>query len=641
MLFRHFKLIFVVLFLIVNSLQVLALASTDKTDEQRSFLRAEKIIASSNWAELPQLEQKLKNYPLLSYLQQQKLLTSLNTRNINAIEDFLETHGNQPVARKLRYKWLHWLAKNNYTSLFLRHYRDFNSTQLSCKQLEYRLKTAENKKDIYRKTEKIWLSGRNLPAYCNSLISQWKKSNLFSSQLVWQRILIALKAPNRNLARKLIRQLPAHEQEAGKLLININQHPEKLANINFRKPLTSKAVDIIMTGLNKLAWKNPDKTISLWQSLGSKYKLEGDFSKIKRAVSLSLAIEKDPRAESWLSSLSNANDSSVNQWLLTTALQNKNWTKISNLAGHFADNKKDANKWHYWRGVAETQLGNLTKAQSIFQTLANKRSYYGFLASRQLNQPASLHQKTIEFPEQELKKLENSASAMRAREFFVLGRLTSARREWNHLVKNTARQSQVKLALIAHRWGWQHQAILAFARSKQINDVDKRFPRQHFNLYAEQAKNHNIPLSWAYAITRQESAFKTDAISSAGARGLMQLKHSTAKGVAKNKPLKASHLLLPDTNIKLGTAHLQKVFESFNKNPVLATAAYNAGKRRVQQWLNNSQSTNAIEWIEQIPYKETRDYVKNVFTYQLIYAKLTHQNDNFIAQLDNLPIKID
>ena len=614
--------------------------STSLTPHQTTFLEAENLVRQAKWQELAVKQEALKNYPLAIYLERDRLLANLNLAKSAEIEDFLNQYGELPVSRKLRYKWLHWLAKNNHSSLFLRHYRDFGSQQLTCKSLEYRLRTSENPEDIYPKAKSIWLSGRSLPKSCDKLISVMIQSGQITQELIWQRLVLAVKARQGSLTKYLTKKLPVESQGAADLLQKLAKNPAKLSQVDFKLPLTDKAIDIIELTLYKLAWDDPNKAIDNWKRLGKDYQFVSASKKLKRAISLSLAIDKDAKAANWLASLDWKNDQSVNQWLLSTAIGEQNWQLIASLAEDFSQHGDEANKWKYWQAVAETQQGNLEKAQELFDSLSSQRSYYGFLAARQLGKKAELKHRAIDFDQPELNELAKSPSAIRAKEFYALGRLTDARREWNHLVKQTPHFEQTKLALIAHQWQWQHQAILAFARSKQIDDVEKRFPLQHLPVYQEQSKQNNIPLSWAYAITRQESAFKTDAVSSAGARGLMQLKPSTARTVVKHRKTyrKASQLLNADTNIKLGTAHLSRMYQSFNAHPVLATAAYNAGKAKVQKWLEKNNTSDAIQWIEQIPYKETREYVKNVLTYQLIYARLTNQPDDFIAQIDNFPI---
>jgi soluble lytic murein transglycosylase len=131
------------------------------------------------------------------------------------------------------------------------------------------------------------------------------------------------------------------------------------------------------------------------------------------------------------------------------------------------------------------------------------------------------------------------------------------------------------------------------------------------------------------AVIRQESAFDPEAVSHAGARGLMQLMPSTAKTTAKELKVKYSRSNLttdPDYNIKLGSAHLAHLLDQFNGSYVLALGAYNAGSPRVRQWLAahgdpRSAEVDVINWIEMIPLAETRNFVQRVLENLRIYRQ--------------------
>lgn len=130
----------------------------------------------------------------------------------------------------------------------------------------------------------------------------------------------------------------------------------------------------------------------------------------------------------------------------------------------------------------------------------------------------------------------------------------------------------------------------------------------------------------ALALMRQESNFETNAVSPAGARGLMQLMPATARGMARElgEPSLATRLFEPLANMRLGTAYLAKRLEDFDRAVPLALAAYNAGAHRVRQWLNVNGDprvgeTDPIDWIELIPFNETRNYVMRVIESQTIY----------------------
>lgn len=129
------------------------------------------------------------------------------------------------------------------------------------------------------------------------------------------------------------------------------------------------------------------------------------------------------------------------------------------------------------------------------------------------------------------------------------------------------------------------------------------------------------------AITRQESAFDPQAVSTSDARGLMQLKPETAKQVAKSLSLPFSaERLLSDAkfNLTLGSAYLDQMLDKFGGSYVLSLAAYNAGPARVAQWLNEqgdprSRSVDIVDWIELIPVDETRNYVQRVLENLQVY----------------------
>ena len=129
------------------------------------------------------------------------------------------------------------------------------------------------------------------------------------------------------------------------------------------------------------------------------------------------------------------------------------------------------------------------------------------------------------------------------------------------------------------------------------------------------------------AMSRQESAFDPEAVSHAGARGLMQLMPATARHTAKTINVRYSAARLTSDaayNAMLGSAHLKELLETFDGNYVLAVAAYNAGAGRVRQWLRQNgdprtDAVDAVDWIELIPFTETRDYVQRVMGNLQVY----------------------
>jgi soluble lytic murein transglycosylase len=130
-----------------------------------------------------------------------------------------------------------------------------------------------------------------------------------------------------------------------------------------------------------------------------------------------------------------------------------------------------------------------------------------------------------------------------------------------------------------------------------------------------------LPRALIYGVIRQESLYQSDAVSSADARGLMQLTLDTARRTARkwNRPAAtATSLFEPSINLTLGAAHLKDLLERFGGQLPLALAAYNAGPGAVQRWLPPASMDPDI-WIENIPYNETRSYVQRIYWHTVVF----------------------
>ena len=153
------------------------------------------------------------------------------------------------------------------------------------------------------------------------------------------------------------------------------------------------------------------------------------------------------------------------------------------------------------------------------------------------------------------------------------------------------------------------------------------------------AKSYQIPKALIYAIIRQESAFSDDVVSSAGAHGLMQLMPATAKSISKDKKIAYSNkkqLFSTNKNITIGTAYLQQLHRRFKNHPILVVAAYNAGPRQVVYWLKNHSPEEIDIWVETLPWKETRNYLKNVIAFYAVYQYRLQEKPDLTPFMEHL-----
>ncbi len=155
------------------------------------------------------------------------------------------------------------------------------------------------------------------------------------------------------------------------------------------------------------------------------------------------------------------------------------------------------------------------------------------------------------------------------------------------------------------------------------------YPWAYAKQIADAAKAYGVDPYLVHALIREESRYYARALSRSKAIGLMQLLPSTARGVAKTLGIPVASdedVFIPDNNIKLGTKYLSSVLSRKNNHAMLAVASYNGGPNAVTKWLNQhlaAGSTDLDVFVENIPYRETRDYVRKVFgsywTYELMY----------------------
>ena len=161
-------------------------------------------------------------------------------------------------------------------------------------------------------------------------------------------------------------------------------------------------------------------------------------------------------------------------------------------------------------------------------------------------------------------------------------------------------------------------------RAKEWDDLELRFPLAFADTFKENAKARDIDLNWAYAIARQESAFAEHARSRVGARGVMQLMPGTARTISRElgRPSpKVQELHNPIVNIEMGSYYLGRLLKDFGGNHILATAAYNAGPERIRRVLaRQKEPLPADIWIENLPYGETREYIKSVLAFSVVYG---------------------
>ena len=280
----------------------------------------------------------------------------------------------------------------------------------------------------------------------------------------------------------------------------------------------------------------------------------------------------------------------------------------------------------YWAGRAADAINDAAAARAWYDAAAvHGFTYYGQLARAELvhipdgvfpRDPMPTIKETERFRENEL--------AHAARLLAALGyknRITSFVLRLEEDAKTPGERELV--AALALRLDRPDLSVRVAKKAAQdgVTMVSRAYPLPGINSAGK------IEFALALAIARQESQFNPQAISPAGARGLMQLMPGTANRVAKRLKIRYSRPRLtsdPDYNVRLGSAHLGELLRKFDGSYAMAIAAYNAGEGRVNTWVREngdprSPNVDEVDWIEMIPFDETRNYVQRVLENLVVY----------------------
>ncbi len=288
----------------------------------------------------------------------------------------------------------------------------------------------------------------------------------------------------------------------------------------------------------------------------------------------------------------------------------------------------------YWAGRSRAALGESEPATALYQETVRrfKHTYHGLRAAEALalvNAGASsTRPAAATAPPATL-----DPSLERVRQLLLIERLAEAGDELSRLPANP--QVQATRAWIDRRQGRLRPAITAMKRAfpqwrSQAGDQLPEavwkviYPLEYADLLQERAQKEGLDPALVAAIVWQESTFDAGAVSGAGARGLMQVIPPTGRKLARSLGLsyRQRDLYDPELSLTFGTRYLREMLDEFGGRLERALAAYNAGPHRVAAWTASKPEMSAEEFIESIPFTETRGYVMNILTHVEHYRRI-------------------
>ena len=617
--------------LLVGILVVLALPAAANVDrrtmlQRQMFQDAEYALKKGRLKTYRRLEQKLRDYPLHSYLEYYEIKRNLNTASYKNIHRFLLEQPGTPLATRLQYSWLKSLARKRQWQTLIDNFYYTTDKALQC-DFAHALLVHKQQQRAFAVLEGIWMTGSSLPKNCDKPIDKWYQTGGLKQELVWERIRLAMQSRHARLALYLSKYLVQEDRFWVRMWAKVRRNPDYVMNIydRFKNKDSQPFRWVISDGLSRMAIKDAASAAQLWHEWRGLFNFsKAEKTRIERRLTLALVKEDPINGKTWLTQLDlNADDKRIQELYILNAIQEQDWEIALEWMDRLKKEEQHTERWRYWRARALEAMGRLEEARSVFLLNADSRGYYSFLSADRAGMGYQFSSRPVNYSAKDLSSIEKIPSIERARELYALNRVVDARREWNYALQQLDKPQKMVAAQLAHQWNWHDRAIITFAQAQYWDDLEKRFPLAHQELVVNHSRQQSINPAWAFAIIRQESAFTNDARSHAGALGLMQLLPRTARQVARSLRIRfrRNDLLNASTNVRLGINYLKIVKDKFKGNSVLATAAYNAGHNRVRKWLPQEGIMPADIWIESVPFTETRDYLKRVMTYTVIYEQ--------------------
>lgn len=616
-------------------------------EEQRSSFQiarmawqAGKVEEARLW--LPQL----KSYPLAPWLESQILTATLEQVSDADLARFIQDNPNSLMGDSFSARLAERLAAQGKWVELLKII-PHNSEQLTtqCYRAEALLKTGlvnqglEQAQAIWNKTQK------GFPNDCSSMLLQLQTHQILGHSDYWQRINLLMSHNRVNAARDLTAYLTEEDKKFFELWLATRAAPAKKLPELFTQADSQQLRAIIVDALKEIADDKLETALPLWAQAQASFKFTpAEKGAVESRFGMWEAWRHDTDGLQRLKRIPVADRTQEgNEWLARLAMRFQDWPTLLEVATALASAEgaeDEQDTWLYWQARALEQLKKTQAAQTIYQGLAKNSTYYGFLAADQLGQHYANLEQTPPDRSQRLQGLKKLAVYQRWREWNALGERSQARKEWFRLLQVMDKEGVLAAAELALREGDANLAIWTVSKVKDWNSVDVRFPLMYEQIVMDQARLQGIRPEWILGIMRRESAFDASAESSAKALGLMQLMPATARDVGRQLGMQLvakEDILQPDLNVKLGSAYLRDMLKRFSGNYAQATAAYNAGPGRIPKWAPPHKLA-ADQWVESIPFEETRKYVRAVMAYTTVYDHKLNKDQHLRLSMRLQPI---
>ncbi len=552
------------------------------------------------------------------------------------------------VEDRLRNDWLLELGRRrdwaNFAAEFPR-FRMNDDREVTCYALLVEHLNAQQASralpaDFRARAVDAWSAQRDLDDGCNLMATALAEARVITAADAWRRARLAAEA-NRPRVVRAAAALAAPALQAA-----VAQAIDKPAlYLNAGATVANRAqAEVTTLALVRMAASEPDvaaaQLAERWQQRLPRDLAAWAWAQAGRSAALKLSADAATYYREAWAQAAQAGDAptwsdETLAWAVRSALRGPSGTERALAVQRAIDHMSDADQrdpaWRYWRARAQRESAaagaagerQRSQAQASLGQLGSELHFYGKLASEDLGRPFAVPPRPQPLTDTEREAAASHPGLTRALQLIALGLRSEGVREWNFSLRGMGDRALLAAAERACTREVWDRCINTSDRTRQEIDLEQRFPMPFRADVVTASREIGLDPAYVYGLIRQESRFILDARSSVGASGLMQLMPSTARWTARKigLPFSAEQVTDRAVNLKLGTSYLKLVLDDFDGSQAMAAAAYNAGPSRPRRWREGATVEAAI-WAENIPFNETRDYVKKVLSNATVYSAM-------------------
>ena len=576
-----------------------------------------------------------QGYVLAPYLEYWRLLLRLEKTDADEVQAFLTRYADYPFSERVRVEWLKQLGKRQMWTPFFEEYPKLQKDDdaVSCYAATGRYQRGES--DALQQAKPLWFTGDDQPSNCDALFQTMRDNGVLNEEDVWSRMRLAFHDNRASVARVIARYLDTPPDAARlKLYDRVYENPQKALEKKLVSPSSRLGRELILYALERVARSQPEQASDLWD------KVREGFNQDEQAyawgrLALQASRQHDAQALAWFKKAgSTPLDQEQLAWKARATLRAKNWDELLSVVAAMPQAQQDEVAWRYWKARALKEKNNVAGANALLIPLSKERSFYGVLAEEELGDAISAPAASYRASDADVADIQQLPGIQRALELYKLDMRWEAKTEWQMASRSFADKQLIAAAELAFRQEWYDVAISTADKTALTHDFALRYPMPYRDMMDNYVRDNQLDEAWVYGLIRQESRFVSIARSGAGAAGLMQVMPATAKWIARRMGLSDYHPGLihrVETNIRLGTYYLRHVLDAMDGQPLMATAAYNAGPSRPKHWADDKPMEGAI-YAETIPLTETRDYVQKVMANAYFYTNRLGQKLQTLKQ---------